>query len=185
MKRNFIGAFILLATLSMVNAQTKFGACPIPDPPTPVLLQVKLVPDPVVKGKTFDVTLSGTLAVDVADDKQTIIDVVFLDSTGVPITDTWFTQDFCTSEGIKCPLKAGTAFTTTAKAVAVPDNVATGDNLVVDVFNLGGNVFDGCAYSDPLTFNSVSSSSSGYFLLNKSKNKKRMFKKPRKEIKKR
>ncbi|CAB4388258.1 unnamed protein product [Rhizophagus irregularis] len=70
MNRNFIFVFILLATLSMVNAiplhkrATVFGKCPpIPGLPTqPEEISVSISPDPVVPGQTDTFTVSGKLS---------------------------------------------------------------------------------------------------------------------------
>ncbi|CAB4388261.1 unnamed protein product [Rhizophagus irregularis] len=81
MNRNFIFVFILLATLSMVNAiplqkrATVFGKCPpIPGLPTqPEQISVSISPDPVVPGQTDTFTVSGTLSKEITDEYKLVI----------------------------------------------------------------------------------------------------------------
>ncbi|RHZ86188.1 hypothetical protein Glove_54g101 [Diversispora epigaea] len=155
MKQIFV--FILLTSLLMVNAipyqlykrTTNFGACPV-DPP-PSLLTVKLSPDPIVPGKTVAVTISGKLAVEVpAEQGSTLAQVPFLDTDYVPIIDP-FSTDFCTCDGIKCPIPAGTEFNTVVN-VPVPESAVLPPQfeIAVAIVNGAGD-FLGCALSDVLS----------------------------------
>src|SRR5687767_6886138 len=109
MKQNFILAFTLLATLSMVNALTKFNPCPV-SPPVPQF-SVSLSPDPIAPGKTVDVTITGKLDVDVPEDSKDTLQVPFLDPLAVPI-GVIFTVDLCKAPGVTCPIKTGTEIST-------------------------------------------------------------------------
>jgi hypothetical protein len=74
------------------------------------LWSVTISPDPIELGKPVDTTFSGALNVDIPEDpSKTITQVPFVDSKYVPIVDP-FTTEFCTIEGIKCPIPAGTKF---------------------------------------------------------------------------
>src|SRR3954451_5810907 len=67
MNRNFIFAFILLATLSIFNAVpsqlrkriTTFEPCPVDNPP--VLDVTQVVPDPIISGAKVSFYISGKL----------------------------------------------------------------------------------------------------------------------------
>jgi hypothetical protein len=154
MKQNFILAFILLATLSMVNASqlhkrtTNFGPCPV-DPPVSQFT-VSLSPDPIAFGSNVDVTISGKLDKDVPADSKDILQVPFLDSTFVPIGDI-FTVDLCKATGVKCPIPAGTAINTKV-TVPVPkqEDIPKGSSIVVAAID-ETDEFIGCALSDPIS----------------------------------
>ncbi|RIA92848.1 hypothetical protein C1645_820154 [Glomus cerebriforme] len=128
MKQNFIFAFALLATLLMVNAAPyqldkrtiKFGKCPGEDGKLP-LLDVTVSPDPLEKGKDFNVTVSGPLTVDIPENSMDWIR--FFDKDYNPISFFNFYGDFCYDQrhDIKCPVKAGTKFSTVLTGVFAPD----------------------------------------------------------------
>src|SRR5687767_14327538 len=100
---NFILAFLLLATLSMVNAvphqlhkrdPTQFVACsPIPPSTTPPpLLAVAISPDPVVPGKAATFTISGDLnGPIIANPNSNFTRIVFIDpKTRKTVEDPFF-----------------------------------------------------------------------------------------------
>ncbi|EXX63310.1 uncharacterized protein OCT59_024128 [Rhizophagus irregularis] len=123
MNRIFILAFVLFATLFAVNAaplelvkrETKFPPCPNA-PPDVVGLDVKMTPDPFVPGKEETFDIKGTLKKDiVAGD---LLGLGFIDLVAeAPIGDP-LVVDICTLPGVTCPIKAGTAFSTTQQLTA-------------------------------------------------------------------
>ena len=138
----------------MINAKTQFTKCVSRElPNTPTLLEVHLNPDPIVRGKTFDVTLSGTLEVDIPYNPLMKAEVAFLKNDDFPIPG-YVSVGFCFLEGIECPVKAGTKFNTTLKNIKVPEEVTSGDNIIVDIFEEMYFRFYACAYSLPLEFES-------------------------------
>ena len=123
MNRNFIFVFILLASLSIVNAipiphkllkrTTEFTQCR--QSPPPPLLSVVISPDPVVPGNTETFTASATLDIDIPDGSELI--AFFGDpSTGKIIGDI-HRAPMCDNNG--CP-KAGIQFTKTLDYPDVP-----------------------------------------------------------------
>ncbi len=131
-------------------AKIKFGPCPV-DPvinPKTSLLTVDLNPDPVIPGKTVDVTFSGSLNVDIPANSRNdlVAQVAFLDSSDSPIVDP-FTTEFCTFGGITCPMKSGTAFKAVHMQVPVPGNLAKGDSIAVAILQ---DNFIACAGSSPI-----------------------------------
>ncbi|CAG8562801.1 10806_t:CDS:2 [Diversispora eburnea] len=124
----------------------------MPCRPSSNLLTVKLSPDPIVPGKTVAVTMSGTLAVDVpADPGSTLAEVAFLDTDYVPVIDP-FSTDFCASEGIKCPIPAGTEFSTVLNVpVPASADLPSQFEIVVDIKDGKTEEFLGCALSDVLS----------------------------------
>ncbi|POG70719.1 hypothetical protein GLOIN_2v1614005, partial [Rhizophagus irregularis DAOM 181602=DAOM 197198] len=126
MNRIFILAFVLFAMLFAVNAaplelvkrETKFSPCP-GLPPDVVGLDVKMTPDPFVPGQEETFDIKGTLKKDVvAGDLLGLgfIDLVAQAPIGIPLV-----VDICTIPGVTCPIKAGTAFSTTQKYTAPKD----------------------------------------------------------------
>jgi hypothetical protein len=145
MKRTFIFALILLAAFSKVNAFTAFAECLLDDPNT-VALYVKINPDPVVPGKTVEVTLSGKLKVDVPAEPNIVIEVAFLNPYHELIAEI-STAVFCRASNINCPLKAGTEFSTVT-IVGVPNDLGKGTTMVVDIFS---PEFLACSESGPIS----------------------------------
>jgi hypothetical protein len=123
MSRIFILAFILFATLFAVNAaplalekrETQFQTC-AGLPPDVVGLDIKMTPDPVVPNteETFDI--KGTMKKDIVAGDWLGIEFID-DDTEIPLEDILFV-DICTLPGVTCPIKAGTAFSTTQKYTA-------------------------------------------------------------------
>ncbi|CAG8462635.1 1186_t:CDS:2 [Scutellospora calospora] len=110
MKQNFILVFILLATLSIVNAQlhkraTKFNHA------------------------LYLVTLTGKLDKDVPvlANSTDILEVTIHDSGVVP-----FTIKLCIATGIKCPIPKGTEINTTV-SVLVPDAKDLSNEYTIEV----------------------------------------------------
>src|SRR5438045_4974320 len=105
MKQNLIFAFILLATLSMVNAiphqlykkSTKFEECPnVGD----AVLNVSLSPDPVVAGQPDSLNVYGKLEKELTFFHKLVIE--FADIDGTPVKDP-IVVDICSKEGATCP----------------------------------------------------------------------------------
>src|SRR5688572_27474953 len=122
MKQFLAFAFILLVTLSMVNAgplqrrETQFGKClhipKLPEQPEPI--EVSISPDPVVPGKPDTFTITATLKKPITPDY--IIVITFADvasSQGQLLADPAM-LDICTGE-TKCPIEPGTKFSTTGQ----------------------------------------------------------------------
>ena len=126
MSRIFILAFVLFATLFAVNAaplalekrQILFLPCP-GLPPDVVGLDVKMTPDPLVPGQEETFDIKGTLKKDVV--AGDLFGLGFVDPVAqAPIGDP-LVVDICTIPGVTCPIKAGTAFSTTQKYTAPKD----------------------------------------------------------------
>ncbi|CAB4400141.1 unnamed protein product [Rhizophagus irregularis] len=123
MSRIFILAFVLFVTLFAVNAaplelvkrETQFLLCGS-FPPEVVGLDVKITSDPVVPNteETFDI--KGTMKKDIVTGDFLVI--AFIDvAAEQPIGDPLI-ADICSLPGVTCPIKAGTAFSTTQKYTA-------------------------------------------------------------------
>ncbi|CAB4376226.1 hypothetical protein RhiirA5_505618 [Rhizophagus irregularis] len=122
MNRNFIFVFILLASLSIVNAipiphkllkrTTEFTECR--QSPTPPLLSVVISPDPVVSGNTVTFTATGSLNQDVPDGSDLI--AFFGDSSSSKIIGDIKRAPMCDGG---CP-RAGAQFTKTLDYSDVP-----------------------------------------------------------------
>ncbi|RIA84122.1 hypothetical protein C1645_859642 [Glomus cerebriforme] len=156
MNRTFIFAFILLTTLSIVNAiplqknSTVFLPCPIK--PAPDLLSVTIKPDPPVAGKSESFTISGKLHKDI--NVLTVLAIVFGDASLPPKPlQLPFISLVCGIEGKpKCPIKAGTSFTVTADSVSVPSHLTSPYTIGVAIGIPTGNPkspFDafGCTFA--------------------------------------
>jgi hypothetical protein len=138
MNQNFIFVFILLFSLSIVNAipiphkllkrTTEFKQCkhsPMPPP-----LSIVISPDPVVSGNTETFTVSATFDQDIPD--GTDLTVFFGDSiTGAIIGDI-HRAPMCDNDG--CP-KAGIQFTKTLDYSDVPELPNPYDILVGIMIN--------------------------------------------------
>ncbi len=119
MNRNFIFVFILLATLSLVNAiplqkrTTNFGKCP-PIPKIPIqpdTISVSISPDPVVAGKDDTFTVSGTLSKEITENHKLIIGIANLKGQTIQV----FVEDVP-------PTKPNTKFEVT-KTETIPSNL--------------------------------------------------------------
>jgi hypothetical protein len=103
MNRNFSLVFILLATLSIVNAipfhkrDTTFMPCPGDSSKSP--LTVTIAPDPLVPGQTARYTVSGAL--DPPADSDSRLVIRFTDTAKQPIGES-FVMDICAA--YTCPL---------------------------------------------------------------------------------
>lgn len=123
MSRIFILAFILFATLFAVNAaplelgkgETKFLPCPGVKPGV-VLLDIKMTPDPVVPGKQESFDIKGKMKKNIV--KGDLLGIVFVDIINNEPMGEPTVVDICKSTGAKCPVKAGTEFSTTQKLTA-------------------------------------------------------------------
>ncbi|RIA97754.1 hypothetical protein C1645_813626 [Glomus cerebriforme] len=152
MKQNFISVFILLSTLLMVNAApyqlnkraTKFIACPV-KPTPPLFNNIILSPDPIVKGSNVTITASGSISVDIPKNIDVLAQVAFLDKDGILLADLDFVE-FCSIEGINCPVKAGTNFEIVLNDIQVPDSNDL-DAMTVAVRNNNAGVFFVCSES--------------------------------------
>ncbi|RIA84121.1 hypothetical protein C1645_742573 [Glomus cerebriforme] len=156
MNRNFIFAFILLATLSMVNAiplqkrAAQFLPCPIS--PAPDLLSVKINPDPPIAGKSESFTISGKLHEDITP--ATLLAIAFGDVSNPPNPlEPPFVMPACGGKGeLSCPVKAGTSFTIKVDSVPVPAFLPPVYGIGVAIGVPTGNPKDpitafGCAYT--------------------------------------
>jgi hypothetical protein len=140
MNRNFIFVFILLATLSMVNAiplqkrATVFGKCPpIPDLPTqPEEISVSISPDPVVPGQNDTFTVSGTLSKEITDEYKLLIGLA--DLQGLPYAA--YAQDIP-------PTKPNTSFNVVKKIESIPKDLPKAYAIGVAVAKLSSNPPDG------------------------------------------
>ena len=148
MNRNFIFVFILLAALSLVNARPHelrkrtitFGQCPNFDGP---VFDVTISPDPVVAGASVIFTVSGTLKNDIVETTQ--LTISFVKPNGSPL-ETTYSRPICSDSGdVKCPIKAGTKFTTTA-TVTPPGTLPNPYGIAVVIFEPPRNVL-GCAFA--------------------------------------
>jgi hypothetical protein len=115
MKKFFIFAIILLVTLSIVNAVpysllhkrvTTFMPCPVGFYPNPI--KVSIQPDPPVSGTPLLVNVTGTLTEDYTIEAGTLLSFVALD-----VFDPIYV-DFCTLNGITCPIPPGGSFSAVA-----------------------------------------------------------------------
>lgn len=111
MNRIFVFAFILFATLSIVNAKIKFGKCGGPPGSVwPVLLNVKATPDPIEPGKNVTFEVSGKLD-DFDIPQGTYLYVIFASN--------FYSTNICLDTS--CPIKAGTTYSTTVTLTAPKD----------------------------------------------------------------
>ncbi|CAG8599766.1 3979_t:CDS:1, partial [Scutellospora calospora] len=120
MNRNFIFAFILLATLSMVYAQRYKRRDDIPSicSPDEVPLKLAFSPSPMNAGSSVEFTVVGELATEVPT--GSVINGAFYNNDHTFI-DT-FGVDFCAaSQGINCPIPAGVEFRTVFNITASKD----------------------------------------------------------------
>jgi len=124
MKRNFILVFILLVTLSTVNAiphqllrrVTTFQPCPDGQGAP---LNVIVTPDPPKAGDTAAFDVSGTANEVINNDAVLAIGFVNLSSDPPTLVGEPFTQQIC-SGNVKCPVQSGTSFEAKAEQVPVP-----------------------------------------------------------------
>ncbi|POG76862.1 hypothetical protein GLOIN_2v1553339 [Rhizophagus irregularis DAOM 181602=DAOM 197198] len=143
MNRNFIIIFILLFTLSMINAvphqlrkrETNFDSCLVGKDVVP--LTVKINPDPPVAKKPESFTVSGTLNDDILA-YNTVLMIGFVDSTGALSLTAPYFQKFVE------PVKAGTPFSINASKVPTPVNLPDVYIIRVIVGDLNDNIY-GCA----------------------------------------
>src|SRR3954470_17696769 len=117
MNRNFIFVFILLVTFSIVNAVpsqlrkrvTTFEPCPVGTPP---VLDVYVVPDPLILGEEAKFHISGTLPK--AIPKGAMVSLSYFDTTVADdpkLIDT-HSLGICTPDGgvLDCPYAAQLEF---------------------------------------------------------------------------
>ncbi|PKY51436.1 hypothetical protein RhiirA4_468477 [Rhizophagus irregularis] len=153
MNRNFIFVFILLTTLSIVNAipfnKSEFYQCYTIVQPRPGV-DVTITPDPPVAKTPEHFTVSGTLKHDITADK-TLLNIDFYDTSkflsAIPVYNKNFTESF----------KAGTKFSIDVDNVPTPDKLPLFYAIIVTVGeNLGedGNLHDifGCSSADLSTY---------------------------------
>jgi len=147
MKRNFILVFILLVTLSTVNAiphqllrrVTTFQPCPDGQGAP---LNVIVTPDPPKAGDTASFDVSGNANEDINDDAIMAIGFVDLSSDQPKLVGEPFVQQICS--GIKCPVRSGTSFEAKAEQVPVP-KVTEPFGIVVGVGSPKNNAPSNCA----------------------------------------
>src|SRR4051794_30716 len=161
MKQNFIFVFVLLATLSMVNAiptklhkrATIFQPCP----DTPVLDVTNVVPDPLVSGIEGNFYVYGKLPH--AIPKGSILAALFYDISGAePQLIDYIAGQICTPKGaIDCPYPAKKVIDVilSGDVPALPDSYAIlvllGDNKLNNVFGCARAFVGGS--SSHLTYN--------------------------------
>src|ERR1043165_9948783 len=127
MNRQLIFIFALLIILSTVDCKTKFEACK----DYPLLINVALSPDPMVRGKNDTFTVSGKLQADILD--TTVLIVMFSEpgtEEALSINNLLICSE---TTGIKCPVKNGTDFSTDAK-ISIPKNLPEKYNTHVVIF---------------------------------------------------
>ncbi|CAG8625574.1 15120_t:CDS:1 [Funneliformis mosseae] len=152
MKRdlNFILVFILLATLSMVNAiplrlqkrSIPFGPCPPPreNYPSPPLISVEIANETISLGQTNVLVVSGTLFADITDSTQLIAH--FADPKTNKYVGEINSSFICSGKG--CPIKARTEFNSFISDFLAPYRLPDPYSIVVSVVdNL--SVVLGCA----------------------------------------
>nr|CAG8549398.1 7747_t:CDS:1 [Entrophospora candida]CAG8556662.1 5659_t:CDS:1 [Entrophospora candida] len=146
---NLVFAFILLATLYMVNAippqqllkktSTTFVSCPVFEGAPPPTLTVTLSPDPIVAGTADVFTVSGTLNYDITASDELVI------SFSDPLANTVInTTAVALCDGSNCPIKAGIPFTQTVQ-VSVPAKLPSPYAAIVAVVDPVSNGMIGCA----------------------------------------
>ena len=117
MNRNFIFVFILLTTLSIVNAipfnkrKADFGQCDVVTPRPGV--DVTITPDPPVAKTPEHFTVSGTLEHDITADK-TVVNIDFFDGLKFVSIIPPYNKKFAE------PVKAGTKFSIDVDNVPTP-----------------------------------------------------------------
>src|SRR5256885_6119129 len=140
MNRNLSLLFVLLITLSIVNAipfklnkrVTTFGKCPKGSP-----LDVSITPDPLVPGGTATFTVGGQLSSPAQTGSMLVI--AFFDAAVQPI-GTPFQTDLCSITGLTCPLTTLGATGPVQIPAALPAKYA----IVVGVLDPAGTLL-GCA----------------------------------------
>ncbi|CAG8673156.1 14539_t:CDS:1, partial [Funneliformis mosseae] len=136
---NFILVFILLATLSMVNAipprlqkrSIPFGPCPPPREkyPSPPLISVEIANVTITPGQTNVLVVSGTLYADITESTQLIAH--FADPNTKKYIGEINSSFICGGAG--CPIKAGTEFNRVISDFLAPDQLPDPYSIVVSV----------------------------------------------------
>ncbi|GBB85640.1 hypothetical protein RclHR1_12120004 [Rhizophagus clarus] len=133
MRQNFAYLFILLATISMINAipldkrATAFVACN--NAANPSVLTVTINPDPPTAGASLTINASGTATNPIT--QGATINAVFIDANN-NILGQASIQDFCSQAGISCPVQPGQTFTIPPIMITAPaslTNTALGVNV--------------------------------------------------------
>jgi hypothetical protein len=148
MDKKFIFVFILLATLSIVNAippqlrkrVTLFEPCP----KAPPITVSKVVPDPLVPGGKSKFSVSGKLVDTIPLGYE--IGAFFYNLDGAePILIDFFATDICTPKGIlDCPFPAKTPFTGVLSGTA-PAALPKAYGMLVLIGDAKFNTLIGCA----------------------------------------
>jgi ML domain len=140
MNRNFIFAFILMATLSTVYA--------IPLQPRDICstnageFNVIVSPDNIVPGSPFTFKLSGKLNGDIST--GSIFNAALIDSD-LNLLAT-YSEDYCSSQSISCPISAGVEFSTEITKTA-PDTLPKSFTIGVSIISQKNN-FIACKFID-------------------------------------
>ena len=161
MNRNLILVFVLLVTLSVVNAaslpqhhngktkfnphnhkeKTKFGACPLKNATQPPTFDVTINPDPLRPGQTALFIATGRIPSEIT--KDTVLVVEFIGKYGNRIGKP-FNKPACEKKG--CTIKANKKFTINANNVPVPKDVTNPYGIVVALVNPSNYVL-ACAFA--------------------------------------
>jgi len=150
MNRNLILVFVLLVTLSVVNAaslpqhrkeKTKFGACPLKNTPQPPTFNVTINPDPLRPGQTASFIATGRIPSEIT--KDTVLVVEFIGKGGNRIGKP-FNKPAC--EKKTCTIKANKKFTINANNVPVPKDVTSPYGIAVALVNPSNDVL-ACAFA--------------------------------------
>jgi len=156
MKQSIIFVFILLVTLSVVNAiphnlykrqnggggdgKTKFLPCPKGDP-----LTVEMSPNPAEPGKEGTYKISGELTETIPE--GSILFIAFVDPSSKPakLIGNPFIQELCDSDNVKCPVDGGTSFRTKVN-YTTPNDLPDSYVIIVAVVDPDKRLL-GCAYA--------------------------------------
>jgi len=141
MNRKFIFTFILLATLSTVYA--------IPYQPRNLIPSIQplcsknegqfnlsVSPNAIIPGSPFTLNLSGKLNEDV--DTGSIFNAAFLQLGILPGLLATFSDDFCTLQGINCPIPAGVEINTVIQEIA-PDTLPESFTITAAIISQKNN----------------------------------------------
>ncbi|CAG8672871.1 16263_t:CDS:1 [Funneliformis mosseae] len=146
---NFILVFILLATLSMVNAiphrlqkrSFSFGSCtPLKGKNPPPIISVEVASNTIVPGQTNTLVVTGMLIEPIFESTQLIAQ--FVDSETNNFIGEPSINSICGGAG--CPIKGGTQFTTIIGNLLAPSQLPDEYSIVVSVIDEFKDIL-GCA----------------------------------------
>jgi hypothetical protein len=146
MRQNIIFVFILLVTLSIVNAvphrlhkrNLEFSDCPKGDP-----LEVDAKPDPTKPGEKNTYEISGKLTKEIPEDS--ILFIGFVDPKPERLIGDPLTVNFC-DDDVKCPVDAGTSFEK-KEDYTTPDDLPDSYLVIVAIVSGDKKELLGCAFA--------------------------------------